>query len=278
MRRTTLGIILVGAVALGAGAFFLWRHPSRSMKQIGTMNYPSLDESSGIVASRRHLGVYWTHNDQGNAPALFAITREGVLIAEVRVDDKNDDWEDIAIDDEGRLYIGEIGNEGRRKDELEVLRVVEPDPRIKSRGKYRRVSVDKRWRLKFSGAPFDSESLFVWRGWGYVISKTNKGKPAVMYRFPLDEQKEVVVLEVVATLPIRSPVTAADLSPDGARLAVLSTAALHIFRIDGDPAKAASVRSIHYPITGPDDLEGCCFAPGGVLATAESRGIYLFPD
>src|SRR6478735_5591600 len=62
--------------------------------RVGTISDPAIPESSGIVASRKHEGVYWTQNDSGNPPALFAITREGELIREYPVGAKNVDWED----------------------------------------------------------------------------------------------------------------------------------------------------------------------------------------
>ena len=63
--------------------------------------------STGIAASRRHAGVFWIHNDSGNPPALYAVRRDGSLIREYTVAAPNLDWEDIAGDDEGRLYVGQ---------------------------------------------------------------------------------------------------------------------------------------------------------------------------
>ena len=87
-----------------------------------------LPEASGIVKSRRHPGIFWVHNDSGNPPALFAIRRDGTVVREFRLEVPNVDWEDIAIDDEGHLYLGDIGNNGGLLALRAVYRIDEPDP------------------------------------------------------------------------------------------------------------------------------------------------------
>ena len=38
---------------------------------------PSLPELSGFAASPVHPGIFWAHNDSGNAPALYALRADG---------------------------------------------------------------------------------------------------------------------------------------------------------------------------------------------------------
>src|SRR3954447_5690133 len=101
---------------------------------IGRLAHPAIREASGIVQSRRHPGIFWVHNDSGNPPALFAVTREGRLVREYAVAAPNVDWEDIAIDDAGHLYLGEIGNNGGRLPLRAIYQVDEPDPRAPAAG------------------------------------------------------------------------------------------------------------------------------------------------
>ncbi len=104
---TLLAILIISAAALAGPATAPSSSPSL---QIGTIRDDAIPESSGIAASRKYPGVFWTHNDSGNAPVLYAINREGKTINAFAVSASNRDWEDICIDDEGHLYIGEIGN------------------------------------------------------------------------------------------------------------------------------------------------------------------------
>jgi hypothetical protein len=252
--------------------------PAKPYSRIGQIDHPAIAESSGIVASRKYPGVYWTHCDSGNLAEIYAITREGKFIAEFPVAAKNRDWEDIAIDDTGHIYIGDIGNNGGRHKELHVHQVDEPDPTVKyDGGRGPKLRVNKTWKLHFPDTPFDCESLFIWKGNGYVVSKLFTLLPATIYRFPLEDQKEPFVLERITSIAIHSPATAADISADGSRLAVLTYTGLNIFQIDGDIAKAGKVKPTYTRLIHAS-IEGCCFAPGGVLVTAESREVFFFPD
>ncbi|MEO6810963.1 MAG: hypothetical protein ABI353_17770, partial [Isosphaeraceae bacterium] len=75
----------------------------QALESMGRLEHPAIREASGIVASRRHPGVFWVHNDSGNPPALFAVRRDGSLIQEFAVGVPNVDWEDVATDDNGHL-------------------------------------------------------------------------------------------------------------------------------------------------------------------------------
>lgn len=243
---------------------------------IGRLDTSRISESSGVVLSRKFPGVFWTHNDGGgrNRQQLFAITRQGKILADFSVQGvRLRDWEDIAIDDQRHLFVGDIGNNDAKRLQLAVYQIDEPDP--KSSGPV--VQVKRQWHLLFPKAPFDCESLFVFNGYGYVISKVFKDKKAELYRFPLTEQKEPAVLQFVSRLRIDSPVTGADLSPDGKLMAVVSKGGASVWKIDGvfdklSKMKPFSTRFRH------EHIEACCFVPEGLLATAESGEIFLFTN
>jgi len=57
--------------------------------------------------------VFWTHND-GHSPYLFAVTRKGQTIRAYQVGASFVDWEDIAVDAAGNLYLADIGADGTR--------------------------------------------------------------------------------------------------------------------------------------------------------------------
>ncbi len=238
---------------------------------------PRIKESSGVIASRRYADVFWTHNDGGGPKkqVLYAIDGKGATRAAFPVTGPMfHDWEDIAIDDTGHLYLGDIGNNESREDSLAVYEIDEPDPRTAGT---RSVSPRRGWRLKFPGRPFDCESLFVWKGYGYVISKVFNNAPAQVFRFPLTETNEPLTLQLVATTKIKSPVTGADISADGRLLGLVSKAGACVFRIDGDVAHVADAPP-HCTKLTDKHIEGCCFVPGGLLATSERREIFLFTN
>jgi len=250
--------------------------------KLGRIDHKAITESSGLAASRQHSGVFWTHNDSGNGPFIFAITREGKFLAEYPVSGvRNTDWEAIAADDQGHLYISDTGNNELKRDRALVYRVDEPDPATAGpNGRGASLKVTQVWRLKYPDKPFDAESLVIYQGKGYVISKLLTGKNAGLYRFDLDAPDEEITLEHVCDLPIRSPVTDACISDDGQRLAVMTVTGPNLFQIDGKLENAANVEPAHVTYFDPGDMnmEGVCFVPEGLLASTEQGQMLLFQN
>src|SRR3954447_14306889 len=114
------GVILATAAFLPAGP----------LERLGRLDHPAIREASGIVASRRHPGVFWVHNDSGHPAALFAVRRDGSLARWYAVSAQTLDWEDIAVDDAGPLSLGDIGNNAGLLPVRTIYQVDEPDPEI----------------------------------------------------------------------------------------------------------------------------------------------------
>jgi hypothetical protein len=237
---------------------------------------PRIKESSGVVASRRYADVFWTHNDGGGPKkqVLYAIDREGTTRASFPVIDVTlHDWEDIAIDNAGHLFIGDIGNNDSKRDALAVYEIDEPNPQAGTGS----IAPKRAWKLKFPGAPFDCESLFVWKDQGYVVSKVFDKARAQIFRFPLRETNRPLTLELVATTKIKSPVTGADISADGRLLGLVAKNGAYVFHIDGDVTRVSNATPHHTKLKN-EHIEGCCFVPEGLLVTSERRMIFLFTD
>ena len=246
------------------------------VRLLARMSDPRIKESSGVVASRRYTNVFWTHNDGGvpKKQVLYAIDRKGDTRASFPVVGVAlHDWEDIAIDDAGHLFIGDIGNNDSKRDALAVYEIDEPNPQA-SAGP---ISPKRAWNLRFPQAPFDCESLFVWKNQGYVISKVFDNARAQVFRFPLKDTNEPLTLELVATTKIESPVTGADISADGRLLGLVAKNGAYVFCIDGDIAHVTKTKP-HNTKLKNQHIEGCCFVPEGLLATSERRMIFLFTD
>ena len=234
--------------------------------EIGRLQNKSIKEASGLVASRAHAGVFWTHND-GDDGVLYAVRGDGSSVGKVKVDAKFRDWEDLAADPAGNLYLADCGNNDANRKHMTIYRVAEPDPATGGE-----IEATATWRLSFPGEkPFNCESLFILGGHGYVISKHEDGRAAGVYRFALaTAKKKRTPLEHVIDLPVNEPVTAADVSSDGKRLAVLGQRHLHVFDINGDVRTAAAATPLKIRVP-PLQLEGCGFAQNGdVLLVAES--------
>jgi hypothetical protein len=244
---------------------------------VGHIEQPRITESSGVVVSRKNPDLFWTHNDGGGKrQVLYAMTRQGKALAEFRVTGALlEDWEDIASDDNGHLFLGDVGNNDGKRTALAVHQVDEPDAQQSQSGLAR---VTRTWALNFPVKSFDCESLIVWQDHGYLISKVFDDERAGLYRFSLTNLAASQTLTFLGDLKIDSPVTGAAISQDGKLLGLVAKNGAYVFRVKGDIERATHGKATEFTRFRHEHIEGCTFVPEGLLATAESREIYLFTD
>jgi hypothetical protein len=244
------------------------------LQPLGRLEHPPIREASGIVASRRHPGVFWVHNDSGNPPALFAVERDGTLIREYAVNIPNIDWEDIATDDDGNLYLGEIGNNGGRLPVRAIYRLAEPDPSRPAEGKLA-VSLATFYRFP-PGGRFDAEGLFIDRGRAVVVAKTFDGRPAGMFALSLDRPAPLlrpVLPERLGSLPgFVEPATGASLAADGRSLAVCSYDVARVYGRDRRESDRWELLStVRYEADG---IEAIAWDGDDLVLAGEGRGLF----
>lgn len=201
--------------------------------QLATLEDRRIGESSGLVASRRDPGLFWTHNDSGDGPFVYAFDRAGRSRGTWRVEGAQAiDWEDIAAGPgpargQSYLYAADIGDNGRERESVVVYRFPEPDPDAEQSGgrEARKTEPAEAIRLKYPDGAHNAEALAVHPATGdlYVVTKANAAAGVYKLAAPFDP-KVVNTLTKVATL--RGPdffgtlVTGADISPDGRRVAL----------------------------------------------------------
>jgi hypothetical protein len=193
----------------------------------GRFEDPEISESSGIVKSRRFDGLFWTHNDSGHPPRLFAINRDGGRVGTVDlIGAANIDWEDIAIDNAGFLYLCDIGDNKNRRKNVTVYQVPEVDPR-----EVQQATVSARYTFRYPGlrSP-NAEACFFHQGALYILTKEPGRGNTDLYRFDLSDFGRQEELTFIAGTDPEGSVTAADLSADGAYLAILTYSSILIFR------------------------------------------------
>ncbi len=187
--------------------------------QVGTLSDKTLEEVSGMVASRSYADHYWVHNDSGDKPRIYLIDKSGKLKATVTLPVTQRDWEDIAYGD-GYLYIGEIGDNNAQYADKAVHRLPEPKVDIT---KYQEIKVSKveTMRFKFSDRQRDCETMMYDPTTDNLAFVTKRELAALLYTTPFKATAKGEVIEVkpAATLPI-AMTTAGDISDDGKRILV----------------------------------------------------------
>jgi len=231
-------------LAVAGGGFLACSHASstekpvpdsqeyQKPKNIGRLQNKDITESSGIAASYCQKGVYWTHNDSGDGPFIFAFDASGKDLGAWRVAGaRNTDWEDIAAgkDASGKcfLYLAEIGNNKLERTEAGVYRVPEPTavPGASGAGPAE-TQPSSLLRFRYPDKPHNAESLLVNPQTGelYVLTKRIDG-PASIFRLQPDfNAKEPAVAEKIGEIAVPSVpnglLTGASIAPDGRRVII----------------------------------------------------------
>jgi hypothetical protein len=203
-------------------------------KVIGSIKNASIKESSGIVASRTARGVYWTHNDSGDGPFIYAIGTEGDSFGVWRVTGAEAvDWEDISIGPgpvAGRsyLYIGDIGDNSSARKEIVVYRVLEPRAALadqkSSKSKPRITESAAAIRLRYPDGRHDAEALLVDPKGGniYIVTKVALQNPTIYEAIAPLNSANPIMMKSLGELKVPSPfggiITGGSVSPDGKRI------------------------------------------------------------
>jgi hypothetical protein len=221
--------MLAAATALAAAAAY---GPAKIIAQLENAD---IRESSGIAASRQWPGVFWTHNDSGDSPRIFAFDRQGRDLGSYTVSGATAlDWEDIAIGPgpepgSWSLYIGEIGGNKRDASEVVIYRVPEPEPR---KGAHAKTEPAFPIRLRYPDGPHDAEALLVHPQSGdiYVVTKAfPDDRETHVFKAPAPHTAAVRTLQKAGVVRFANRslftmllgrVTGGDISPDGRRVAL----------------------------------------------------------
>jgi hypothetical protein len=98
-------------------------------RRISSMKNRRALECSGLAASRINPGVFWTHNDSGGAPELFAFDRTGKDLGCFPVEGRLRDWEDICTfkrEGVGYLVVADTGDNARQYKSSTIYIYQEP--------------------------------------------------------------------------------------------------------------------------------------------------------
>lgn len=196
----------------------------------------ALDESSGVEVAAR---LIWSHNDGGGEAALYGFDRSGNLQRTVMLQGAvNKDWEDIALGDDGTLFVGDIGNNNNNRQDLRIYIVPGFTQLMQDSVAPQLLEFSYEDQTAFpppeSRHHYDAEALVVWQDSLYIFTK-NRTQPNTgwsrIYRLPAQPgsyEAELVDSIFTNENTLTGQVTAADISPDGKKLALLTYTRLYV--------------------------------------------------
>lgn len=252
----------------------------------------AITESSGLVASRRNPDLFWTHNDSGDGPLLYAFDRKGQSKGRWRVDGAQAvDWEDIAAGPGPEpgisyLYIGDIGDNDSERASITVYRVIEPVITVDDNSTANRSRTTERAeaiRLKYPDGPHDAETLLIHPVTGdlYVITKNFDASSGIYKLKAPFSASSINTLRRVGEISVPNLlgglITGGDISPDGRRVVLCDYLEAYEMSLARDSAE--DFDDIWKQPMAPIELgprqqgEAICYRLDGnaILATSEKR-------
>jgi hypothetical protein len=111
------------------------REPYGSAELLGHLEHGDIIESSGLAVSHRHGGpqgdLFWTHNDSGDEPRIFALDRTGRHRGTCRlIGAEAVDWEDLgsfALRGRPYLFVADVGDNLKKRDDCTIYLIDEPN-------------------------------------------------------------------------------------------------------------------------------------------------------
>jgi len=279
---------LFRAVVAG-GLSLLEPDPAQVPPVSGRIAAPEVAESSGLARSRTRPGLWWTHNDSGHPNRIYPMSASGDSLGNpVKVEGAvNVDWEDIAADGQGRLWIADLGNNANRRRDLKVYIIDEPQAAWdgESLSFPESVAVKRTLRVRYPDQAafppermnFDCEGIFVRGGILYVLTKHRSDAHTRLYRLVDNGGEEEQVLEYLQSFENIGMVTGAALHPDGKHLAVLTYTGLWVFGTDGESEQflGGAVRYLPAAFRAWGQVEGIDWTEdGALLISNEQRDLF----
>ncbi len=153
-----------------------------------------LSEISGITSLSNHK--LYAINDSGNDPILFCLNQQGEILSELKIpESKNKDWEDLAYDTNGNVYIGDFGNNYNDRKDLTIYKVSGILSDRISTSKIEFIFEDqKKFPPKKRNFNFDVEAFICLNENLYLFTKdrsTNEVKTTKIYKIPSTPGKHI---------------------------------------------------------------------------------------
>jgi hypothetical protein len=240
------------------------------IEKIGRLD-ARMQESSGLARSTD--STFLTHADGGAAPELYLFNLQGEMLQAIKLPIPNTDWEDLAQDKEGNLYLGDFGNNSNRRPDLKIYRLD-------------KTSLQPTDTIPFSFADqaefppprsrqhYDLEAFFYHNDSLYLFTKSRALKSITqLYKLPVSGTEQT--LTPAEILRVKSPITGADILPESNLFALLGYGRLYLFKPDNG---SISLKAKRYclPLGRTGQAEAILFlSPEQVLITNEKGEMYL---
>jgi len=205
--------------------------------------------------------------DQGNATNLYGYDFNSRNFKTIAINNvKNVDWEDLTSDKDGRLFIGDFGNNKGKRKEFSIYKLDGLS-----------ISLDfiEAEKITFTVPKNlendDFESFFLFKNHFYIFSKNDRKGTVIKVPNSLNNHKAIIVSKFNLKGK-NDAITSADISNDGNKVVLLNHNKLWLLsNFEGDDFFSGDISKLKFNHTS--QKEGICFLDDNyVIITDEREG------
>ena len=205
--------------------------------------------------------------DAGNKNNVYGMDFKGSIVKDIDVSNvKNEDWEDLTSDDDGNLYIGDFGNNSRKREHFFIYKIEDINS-VKDK-----VTADTiHFTLPKNVKSEDFESFFLYNDNFYIFTKETKNFKVL--KVPNTIGTHIAELAIEYNLDGKhNKITSADISKDGKTIVLLNHDKLwKLTNFKDDNFFEGNVEAVDFE--HDSQKEGICFKDNNtVIITDEDSG------
>lgn len=223
-----------------------------------------IDEASALEIVKGS-NLLWTIEDAGNKNHLFGLNYKGNIKKKIKITNaKNTDWEDLTSDTLGNIYIGDFGNNSKKRKNLTIYKV-NIDTLTTNTTTAKTIS----FTLPRNLEPEDFESFFLLKNNFYIFSKNQKKN--LLLKVPNKVGSHTAELITKFKLDGKqTKVTSAAISPDKKTIALLNHDKLwKITNFKSDNFFEGDIEELKFEHNS--QKEGICFKDDNTVYISDER-------
>lgn len=240
----------------------------------------SLKEASAVAVSKVS-DLIWVAEDSGNKNTIYGLAPDGKITHTVTLENaKNVDWEDLTADEEGNLYVGDFGNNDNTRKDLCIYKVNAGDLKNETAVSPSKIEFyypeQKQFPPKKSELFYDAESFFIYKGNFYIFTKNrSKGFDGTVMLYKVPNQSGNHKAQLLGKFKAcdsyhKCAITSADISPDGKKIALLSSSKVWILS-DFKADDFLNGKTEMFELNDVTQKEGICFKDNQTLLIVDEK-------